>query len=372
MTRMLHRKNPREIYISLLLCLIFIAMPSVAKAYPLVRNYNRWIYNAGTQNWKISQDSFGRMLFANNTGLLIYDSRNWSLLQLSNYTTVRSIYFDEQTMRIYAGGSEEFGYFASNENGVMEYVSLVPTILEKDRKFNEIWNIFHADKYIWFQGDFCIFRYNGKNTVAIPYKYKITTSAFVKEKLFIASQEGGVCVLNGNDYTPISGNELLIGKRICSILPYSQSNILMVTDFDGLFIYDGTSVKPFHSDIDDFLKENQVFCAATNEREIVFGTVNNGIVIKDLTNGANTYVNTRTGMQNNTVLSINFDKMDNIWLGLDNGIDYVLYDNEESGMEHRHHRKHNLRGQRPGTVQNRRRQSFANRRRSRNMVDNPA
>ena len=329
---MLHRKNPREIYISILLCLIFIAMPSVAKAYPLVRNYNRWIYNAGTQNWKISQDSFGRMLFANNTGLLIYDSRNWSLLQLSNYTTVRSIYFDEQTMRIYAGGSEEFGYFASNENGVMEYVSLVPTIPEKDRKFNEIWNIFHADKYIWFQGDFCIFRYNGENTVAIPYKYKITTSAFVKEKLFIASQEGGVCVLNGNDYTPISGNELLIGKRICSILPYSQSNILMVTDFDGLFIYDGTSVKPFHSDIDDFLKENQVFCAATNEREIVFGTVNNGIVIKDLTNGANTYVNTRTGMQNNTVLSINFDKMDNIWLGLDNGIDYVLYNSPISTM----------------------------------------
>lgn len=332
MTRMLHRKNPREIYISLLLCLIFIAMPSVAKAYPLVRNYNRWIYNAGTQNWEISQDSFGRMLFANNTGLLIYDSRNWSLLQLSNYTTVRSIYFDEQTMRIYAGGSEEFGYFASNENGVMEYVSLVPTIPEKDRKFNEIWNIFHADKYIWFQGDFCIFRYNGENTVAIPYKYKITTSAFVKEKLFIASQEGGVCVLNGNDYTPISGNELLIGKRICSILPYSQSNILMVTDFDGLFIFDGTSVKPFHSDIDDFLKENQVFCAATNEREIVFGTVNNGIVIKDLTNGANTYVNTRTGMQNNTVLSINFDKMDNIWLGLDNGIDYVLYNSPISTM----------------------------------------
>lgn len=332
MTRMLHRKNPREIYISILLCLIFIAMPSVAKAYPLVRNYNRWIYNAGTQNWKISQDSFGRMLFANNTGLLIYDSRNWSLLQLSNYTTVRSIYFDEQTMRIYAGGSEEFGYFASNENGVMEYISLVPTIPEKDRKFNEIWNIFHADKYIWFQGDFCIFRYNGENTVAIPYKYKITTSAFVKEKLFIASQEGGVCVLNGNDYTPISGNELLIGKRICSILPYSQSNILMVTDFDGLFIFDGTSVKPFHSDIDDFLKENQVFCAATNEREIVFGTVNNGIVIKDLTNGANTYVNTRTGMQNNTVLSINFDKMDNIWLGLDNGIDYVLYNSPISTM----------------------------------------
>lgn len=330
MTKKLHGKKRSIIILSSIITAMLL--PLLAKAYPLVRNYNRYIYNAGTQNWKISQDSFGRMLFANNTGLLIYDSRNWSLLQLSNYTTVRSIYFDEQTMRIYAGGSEEFGYFASNENGVMEYVSLVGTLPEKDRKFNEIWNILHTGNYLWFQGDFSIFRYDGKNTVAIPYKYKITTSAFVKDRMFVASQEGGVCILNGTDYTPIPGNSLLKGKRICSILPYSKSDILFVTDFNGIFIYDGTGVKPFHTDIDGFLKENQVFCAATNEREIVFGTVNNGIVIKDIANNTNTYVNTRTGMQNNTVLSINFDKMDNIWLGLDNGIDYVLYNSPISTM----------------------------------------
>ncbi len=334
MTKKLHACNIKKNRKATLLISLIIAitMPCIAKAYPLVRNYNRYIYNAGTQNWKISQDSFGRMLFANNTGLLIYDSRNWSLMQLSNYTTVRSIYFDEKTMRIYAGGSEEFGYFANNANGVMEYVSLVGTLPEKDRKFNEIWNIIDTGKYLWFQGDFSIFRYDGKQTVAIPYKYKITSSAFVKDRLFIASQEGGICILNGNTYTPIPGNELLLGKRICSILPYSKSDILFVTDFHGLYIYDGTGVKPFHTDIDDFLKENQVFCAATNEREIVFGTVNNGIVIKDIANNSNTYVNTRTGMQNNTVLSINFDKMDNIWLGLDNGIDYVLYNSPISTM----------------------------------------
>ena len=73
-----------------------------------------------------------------------------------------------------------------------------------------------------------------------------------------------------------------------------------------------------------------MFCAATNERELVFGTVNNGIIIKDITNGSNTFVNMSTGLQNNTVLSIDFDRMDNIWLGLDNGIDYVLYNSPVS------------------------------------------
>lgn len=316
------------------LCIItMLIAPSQAASYPLVTNYNRSDYGAGTQNWDINQDSFGRMLFANNTGLLIYDSHNWSMLQLSNYTTVRSIWIDDTSGRIYAGGSEEFGYFTNNPgNSVLEYVSLVETLPEGDRKFTEIWNIFGTGESVWFQGDFNIFRYDGHATVSIPYNHKITTSAFVNDRLFIASQEGGVCILNGNLYTPIDGNELLRGKRICSILPYTEGKILFVTDFDGIFAYDGTSVAAFKTDIDDFLKDNQVFCAATNGKELVFGTVNNGIVIKDIANGNNTYVNTRTGMQNNTVLSIGFDKMDNIWLGLDNGIDHVLYNSPISTL----------------------------------------
>ena len=307
------------------LLIVMMALPFRASCYPLVSNYNRSVYGGGTQNWDISQDALGRMLFANNMGLLIYDSRNWSLLQLSNYTTVRSIWVDDKSMRIYAGGSEEFGYFANNSNGVMQYVSLVETIDGEENKFSEIWNIFSTGEYVWFQSDFTIFRYDGQKTIPIPYSHKITTSAYVKDRLFIASREGGVCILNGDKYTPITGNDLLVGKRICSILPYTESNILIVTDFDGIFTYDGNGVAPFKTDIDNFLKENQVFCAETNGKEIVFGTVNNGIVIKDITNDSNTYVNTHTGMQNNTVLSISFDKMDNIWLGLDNGIDHVLY-----------------------------------------------
>lgn len=304
-----------------------LLLPAIAHAaYPLVRNYSRSEYNAGTQNWAIGQDAFGQMLFANNTGLLIYDSQKWAMHQIGNYTTVRSLLFDEKSMRIYAGGSEEFGYFSNSaETGRMEYVSLLGTLPAKDRHFTEIWNIHQSGNNIWFQGDFNIFRFDGEKTVSIPYDYKISTSAFINNRLFIASAEGGVCILNGTEFTPIAGSEKLIGKKVCSILPYQKGSILLVTAFDGIYIYNGARTELFPTDIDTFLKENQVFCAATNERELVFGTVNKGIVIKDITNNANTYVNTKTGLQNNTVLSINFDKLDNIWLGLDNGIDYVLY-----------------------------------------------
>ena len=35
-------------------------------------------------------------------------------------------------------------------------------------------------------------------------------------------------------------------------------------------------------------------------------------------------MNTFTGLQNNTVLSVAFDNLNNLWLGLDKGIDYVM------------------------------------------------
>ncbi len=318
------------------LALVVAAMvlPATAVAsYPLVRNYTRSVYKGGTQNWDIRQDNYGRMLFANNSGLLIYDSKNWTLCPNGNYTSVRSLLYDETTSRIYAGGSEEFGYYYNDPNrGSFVYKSLMPTLPAADRHFTEVWNIHKSGKYIWFQSDFKLLRFDGRKSETIPYKYKITTSALIRGRLYIASKEGGICLLNGRNFNYVVGNEMIKGMRICALLPYQKGNVLIVTEFNGVFIYDGASIKPFAMDIDPFLKANQVFCAATNERELVFGTVNNGIIIKDITNGSNTFVNMSTGLQNNTVLSIDFDRMDNIWLGLDNGIDYVLYNSPVSSV----------------------------------------
>ena len=88
----------------MLLAIFLAAVCSVAASasYPLVRNYTRSAYHGGTQNWDIKQDSYGRMLFANNSGMLIYDSKNWTLCPIGNYTSVRSLMVDESTSRIYA------------------------------------------------------------------------------------------------------------------------------------------------------------------------------------------------------------------------------------------------------------------------------
>src|ERR1700712_1179363 len=73
-------------------------------------NYEKKQYNAGTQNWKIKQDAQGRMYFANNEGVLVYDGAYWQLYPLPNKTIVWSIEFGNDK-RLYAGGQDEIGYF---------------------------------------------------------------------------------------------------------------------------------------------------------------------------------------------------------------------------------------------------------------------
>ncbi len=131
-------------------------------------------------------------------------------------------------------------------------------------------------------------------------------------------------MLSGNMFVRIQGSEILGLAKVVSILPHDKDKVLIVTAFNGVYMYDGLSISPFRTGIEHFLKTNQVFCAATNGQKLVFGTVQRGIAIQDLNTGENMFVNTYSGLQNNTVLSMAFDNMQNLWLGLDNGIDYVL------------------------------------------------
>lgn len=326
----------RKIFANVRLCLpvflVFLStvMPASASV-PVVRCFSRANYGGGTQNWAITQDALGRMYFGNKYGLLVYDSRAWKLYALSNGTTIRSLLLDDDG-KLYAGGTEDFGYFENDSvTGKFKYHTLVDKVHHTESNFKEIWNIHRLGGTLWFQSDYVIFRYNGDDMVAITTTDKITTSALVKGHLFVALQNHGLCELRDRRLEPVPGNEVLEGQKICAVMPFGQ-NLMVATEFGGLYEVADGDVSRLETGIDPFLKENQVFTALTNGRQIAFGTVNRGVVIHDIASGENTYVSIETGLQNNTVLSLYFDRSDNLWLGLDNGIDYVIYNSPFSNL----------------------------------------
>ncbi len=309
-------------YFSVLIFLFNIN--NVYAIQPSVRNFSRKVSNAGTQNWHIIQEKNDWMYFANNSGLLEYDGNRWTVYPIRNYTNVRSLYYDDQTNRIYAGAFNEFGYYERSKSGLLQYYSLVEKVKENERSFNEIWNIHKIENTFYFQGDKEIFCFKANKMSRFAFQHKIDCSAVVNNSLIVASTENGVTFLNGDMFMSLPYSDMLKNKKICAILPFQKTKILFVTDFHGLYVFDGQTVTQLKTDIDSFLSENQVFCAAIEGSKVAFGTVRKGLVVKDFDNNTSVFSNTFSGMQNNTILSVAFDHQHNLWLGLDKGIDYVL------------------------------------------------
>ena len=300
---------------------------------PTLRNFSPIEYNGGTQNWEISEIRDNLMAFANNHGLIVFDGENWQIHRVANYTSVRSVAFDAKKLCVYAGASDEFGYFDINTATFnVEYHSLSKLLPANMRMFGEIWKIHLLPSgEVLFQGRAHLFSLRqGNKLITLKTAGAIDNSALVGDRVYVSTNTG-IYSYHGGKLSPLPGTGNLTGKRVSGVVQYN-GKVMFVTMSDGLFIYDGHTATPFELDISPLLKDNNVFCAAAGKRYIGFGTIKNGLIVKDLQTGSNYYVNTNTGLQNNTVLSMSFDSLDNIWLGLDMGLSYVMLESSYGNL----------------------------------------
>ncbi len=290
-------------------------------SFPTIVNYSRKEYAAGAQNWSIGEVPDGTMLFGNHYGLLTFNSREWNLHGINYGSAVRALLVDTSRKRVYAGGSNEFGYFhTSAKSHRVEYVSITATLKPEYRSFGEIWNIMQSDHQIWFQADTHIICNNGSgSTRAIKFDKKITSTTLIDNIIYVGFDDGTLSMFNTENpqLIPLSTS---LGSRICSLLPLPNGNLLIVTSLHGIFIFDGISVSPCLEVISSFLKEHQAFCATLRNGILAVGTVNCGAVVCRTDGTDITYINKSSGLQNNTVLRASFDSGGNLWLCLDNGL----------------------------------------------------
>lgn len=313
---------------TLIITLYFLltAIISVTAQLPVLRNFSPADYNSGTQNWCVSQTDDGRMLFANNTGLLCFDGYRWTQMSIPNHTNIRAVLYDNKRGVIYAGATNEFGYYSHDATtNSLRFHSLAGELADDERNFGEIWAIHDMNGDIVFQGksNFFIHRKDGR-TINLRQNVRIESSAVIGGRLIFASKEGIHEIADGRTVN-LPGTEPIRGRTVRAIMQDGQQ-MLLATAGDGVFTYDGRTTLPYPMDITPILREGQIFCATISTDYMAFGTVSSGLILKNRHTGAVTYANIYTGLQNNTVLSVAFDRQNNVWLGLDNGISYVIAD----------------------------------------------
>jgi ligand-binding sensor domain-containing protein/DNA-binding CsgD family transcriptional regulator len=291
---------------------------------PLVTNYVRSDYQAGTQNWAIGQDARGIMYFGNNKGLLEYDGTNWQIYPLPNRTIVRSFAFAPEGV-LYVGGQNEFGFFSTGTAGNLIYESLSDKIPSDMIGFEDVWSIFLQGDHVFFCSEKAVFDWaDGTFKVILPPGGRFENFFRTAGKIYLQDKTDGLFALLDSRLSPVKGGENIGDERIVAMLPFKESQHLVITASQGLFLLDEDGMKVWTTEASAFAIDNQAYCATKlNDGRFAVGTAQNGVLIADSSGMRLLHLNRDNGLQNNTVLSVFQDAQSHLWMGLDNGIGYA-------------------------------------------------
>lgn len=289
---------------------------------PYVQNYPKSVYLSGNQNWSITKDKHGIMYFGNAQGLLTYDGKYWQQYKMPNRQIVRSVLADPSGI-IYTGGFGELGYWA-NKNNKLAYTSLTKLVPPQHLVKDEIWKICAEGKRVIFQSFNTIYIYENNRIKTVKAARPFLFLHQVGKRFFVEVLSEGLFELMGDKLVPLKGSNPTNSTDVLSILPYKNGSLLIGTSKDGLFTYDGNSFSPLNTPANAFLKVYQLNNGVKIlNKYYAYGTILNGLIIIDEQGNIVQRINKSSGLQNNTVLSLYADDDQNLWAGLDNGIDRV-------------------------------------------------
>ncbi|MEM7380305.1 MAG: Two component regulator three Y domain-containing protein [Bacteroidota bacterium] len=307
---------------------LFVLLPIWALSQnllPPISNYRTFDYGAASKNWSLSVSDNGELFTANNKGLLHYNGEEWQLYQLPNKTTIRSVASIRD--RIYTGSYEEFGYWTRTAEGPLEYTSLTHLIKDHEFTSEEFWQILPHQDVIIFRSFAGIYLYKDDHIKVVKPPFVITHMTVFRDRVFLAGGHEGLYWLS-DDELLTHGKHPLLDRKVVVDMDVVDDELLISTKLNGCFTL-GTDdqLSIYETKVNASLKQHQLNQALPlADGRIAFGTIKGGIYFYDPVNDSFKRLNRQLGLQNNTVLSM-LQYEDQLWVGLDNGIDRLQLNN---------------------------------------------
>lgn len=290
---------------------------------PEVIRYTRQQYGAYNQNWGVAQHGQTRFMYvANSKGLLEFDGSSWRTYTLPKTQVVRSVAVDRQG-DVYTGALGEFGYWRPDSMGKLIYHSLRPLINEPAFGSEEIWHIQVTRQGVLFQSFAYMYRYwRGK----VQRLYPPGNILFVREvrgRLLLGVLDKGLYELQNNRFVLVAGSEFLGRETVNTLLPADTTGWLIGTE-RAIYHYDGARFRLFNPALNTLIQQDRLNRGLRLKSGLyAFGTLRNGVLITRPDGQILYHINQKNGLQNSTVLSLCEDVQQNLWVGLDKGIDLI-------------------------------------------------
>lgn len=274
------------------------------------------------QVWDIETNSVnGFTYFATSQGLLQYDGLAFSRNESSETKQIRAVKIDTNGV-IFTGGFESFGYWSQDNDCRYEYHPLSDSVLVS--KNDEIWKIHLYNHEVIFQSFTALYIYNYKTIRKVEVPGFMIFMFRVNGQFIAQVLDQGLFTYQKEVFQFIEGSEVFIDVKIHDIVSFDSTSFLICTDKSGIFKYSNKDFTYWDSPASKFLQSYSCNAAiAPDDSSFVFGSILNGIILTNHKGVILQQYNYGNGLGNNTVLSLHSTNTGGIWIGLDEGTNYI-------------------------------------------------
>jgi len=273
------------------------------------------------QNWSIAQDSSNNMFFANRKGILKYNGEKWGIINTPFMPY--ALFAHPGTGRIYVGADRDVGKLTRNNKGQYHYTSLTADTLTA----GEFINIEYVDSVLYFMSEKMIIRIDpdqpGKKTYWRAEENRPFTGILHNsEHVFINIWKQGLHRLQSDTLFPIVSGFWTRNQEILFSLPYDSSRVLLGTDENKLFLFDGMKFYRYRVKNQTYIEES-ILAGARNisSRYFALSTLAGGVVIIDKQSREMVYtINYQTGLPDDEVAALALDRNQGLWISHASGI----------------------------------------------------
>jgi hypothetical protein len=267
----------------------------------------------------MAQGDKGVLYFANKSGVLEFDGRNWSLI-----STPGPIYtVTTQGDDVFVGGFSGFGKLIWGPDGEQAYQSLS----QDQPDATQILSSLRVGDTVYFLNEQAIYIYSAtaaKTDTVI--KVSSGQSAFtglydVGGTICIGTEKDGLLKMDKGKLVKTSfGLPEKLKLLFCSTLKTSKS-VLLGTDSNRFFVYDRAALKEIQLKDKSFLEHNVTVGGTwVSENLIAIGTLRGGVIFIDPQTGdTKEIINYYTGLPDNEMYSILCDRNQGVWIAHDYG-----------------------------------------------------
>ena len=298
---------------------------------PLKVQFKPADYNGSIQSWSFDQDSLGILYVANNHGLLEFDGMKWNKYKVPGSTRIRAVKVDKHN-RIFVGGQGQIGYFEKTKHG-LAFVSLLNLLPPEKRGIAETWKILEYNDKIYFNTESELFVYDNNKIKALTLAGYMRFAFVIKDSLYAQFYGMGLFKLVNDEFIHVKETKGI--SDIISILP--------VKDHIYCFAREGQVYELTNAGFNPV--EIPIKLGSINDAkkltsgEYVIATQNMGLIFLNPDFSFKYQLTRKQGLSDRTVKALYEDQFQNLWVALNNGIDYLELSlpfsllNEEVGVE---------------------------------------